>query len=193
MTTVYFIRHAEPNYANRDEFSRDLTPKGIAQSERLLDVFRGIDIDVFFSSPYKRAVDTIYPLANSRKKNIHLKEKLCERRIGTWVDNFDEFSQKQWQDFGFHLKNGESLHRVQQRNIAMLHEILINYPNQTIVIGTHGTALSTIIKYYQADFGYQDFNANKHKFPWIMAFEFDGIMLKHYHEISHEIHMDDTP
>ena len=73
MTTVYFIRHAEPNYANRDEFSRDLTPKGI--------------------------------------------------------------------------------------------------------------------KYYQADFGYQDFNANKHKFPWIMAFEFDGIMLKHYHEI----HMDDTP
>ena len=68
MTTVYFIRHAEPNYANRDEFSRDLTPKGIAQSERLLDVFRGIDIDVFFSSPYKRAVDTIYPLANSRKK-----------------------------------------------------------------------------------------------------------------------------
>ena len=103
MTTVYFIRHAEPNYANRDEFSRELTPKGIAQSERLLDVFRGIDIDVFFSSPYKRAVDTI--------------------------------------------------------------------------------------KYYQADFGYQDFNANKHKFPWIMAFEFDGIMLKHYHEI----HMDDTP
>ena len=27
MTIVYFIRHAEPNYANRDEFSRDLTPK----------------------------------------------------------------------------------------------------------------------------------------------------------------------
>lgn len=189
MTTVYFIRHAEPNYANRDEFSRELTPKGIAQSEQLLDVFRGIDIDVFFSSPYKRAVDTIYPLANSRKTNIHLKAELCERRIGTWVDDFDEFSQKQWQDFGYHLKNGESLHHVQQRNIAMLHEILINYPNQTIVIGTHGTALSTIIKYYQADFGYQDFNANKHKFPWIMAFEFDGIMLKHYHEI----HMDDTP
>lgn len=193
MTTVYFIRHAEPNYANRDDFSRELTQKGIAQSERLLDVFRGIDIDVLFSSPYKRAVDTIYPLVNSRKKNIHLKEKLCERRIGIWVDNFDEFSQKQWQDFGFHLKNGESLHRVQQRNIAMLHEILINYPNQTIVIGTHGTALSTIIKYYQADFGYQDFHANKHKFPWIMAFEFDSIMLKRYHEISHEIHMDDTP
>ena len=76
MTTVYFIRHAEPNYANRDEFSRDLTPKGIAQSERLLDVFRGIDIDVVFSSPYKRAVDTIYPLANSRKKHSSKREAL---------------------------------------------------------------------------------------------------------------------
>lgn len=188
MTTVYFIRHAEPNYANHDEFSRELTQSGIAQSERLIDVFADIGIDEFFSSPYKRAVDTIYPLANSRKKSIHLKGELCERRIGTWVDDFDEFSQKQWQDFEYHLKNGESLHHVQQRNIAVLHEILATCPNQTIVIGTHGTALSTIMKYYHADFGYQDFNANKHKFPWIMAFQFDGIMLKY----SHEINLDNT-
>ena len=103
MTIVYFIRHAEPNYANRDEFSRDLTPKGIAQSERLLDVFRGIDIDVFFQALTNRRWIRFIRLPTVAK-NIHLKEKLCERRIGTWVDNFDEFSQKQWQDFGFHLK-----------------------------------------------------------------------------------------
>ena len=29
MTTVYFIRHAEPNYNNHDDMSRDLSPKGL--------------------------------------------------------------------------------------------------------------------------------------------------------------------
>lgn len=32
MTTVYFVRHAEPDYSNHDDISRELTPKGTALS-----------------------------------------------------------------------------------------------------------------------------------------------------------------
>ena len=76
MTIVYFIRHAEPNYANRDEFSRDLTPKGIAQSERLLDVFRGIDIDVFFQALTNRRWIRFIRLPTVAKKHSSKREAL---------------------------------------------------------------------------------------------------------------------
>lgn len=29
MTTLYFIRHAEPNYNNYDDLTRELSPKGL--------------------------------------------------------------------------------------------------------------------------------------------------------------------
>lgn len=36
-TTIYFIRHAEPNYQNHDDMARELTIKGIEASHTLID------------------------------------------------------------------------------------------------------------------------------------------------------------
>ncbi|UNU73458.1 histidine phosphatase family protein [Moraxella nasovis] len=149
MTAIYFIRHGEPNYHNRDDVNRELTDNGIIQSYKLIDVFKDKPIDEFFSSPYKRTIDTIKPTADYFKKEIAIIDEFRERKIGTWVDDFDEFSQRQWQDFEFKLPNGESLKEVQDRNIHALNELLAKYKNHTLVIGTHGTALSTIIHHYQ--------------------------------------------
>lgn len=33
MTTVYFVRHAEPNYGNHDDMSRELSCKGLKDRE----------------------------------------------------------------------------------------------------------------------------------------------------------------
>jgi len=35
------------------------------------------------------------------------------------------------------------------------------YEGKNIVIGTHGTALSTIINYYDSTYGYDDFERNE--------------------------------
>ena len=61
---------------------------------------------------------------------------------------------------------------VQERNIRALETLLKVHPGQTILIGTHGTALSTIINYYKPDFQLTDFHRIKHIFPWIVKFEF---------------------
>lgn len=71
------------------------------------------------------------------------------------------------------MPNGESLKEVQERNILAVNTILETSRNETVVIGTHGTALSTIINYYQEDFKYEMFNKYKHEFPWIVKFEFN--------------------
>ncbi len=42
-----------------------------------------------------------------------------------------------------------------------------------IVIGTHGTALSTIVRYFDSSFGYNEFNQIKNLMPWIVMISFD--------------------
>ena len=175
MTTVYFVRHAEPNYDNHDDVSRELSPKGLQSSKDLVNSFAGIQIDTFYSSPYLRAIDTIKPLADSRGRSIRLIPDFRERKITDyWIEDFTGFTEKQWTDFHYHLPGGESLSMVQERNIRALEPLLQTHPDQTILIGTHGTALSTIINYYKPDFQLADFHRIKHIFPWIVQFEFQG-------------------
>ncbi len=172
-TIIYFIRHAEPNYENHDDLTRELTENGCRASQQLVERFKGIEIDSFYSSPYKRSLDTILPLANSRVKKIVTDMRLRERKLSdNWVDDFIAEARKQWGDFSYKLPNSESLTDVQERNIAALKDILVKEDGKTIVIGTHGTALSTIIHYYQPDFRFEQFNKIKHHFPWIAKFVF---------------------
>lgn len=174
-TTIYFIRHAEPNYNNHDDLSRELSEKGVAASQALIEEFDSIQIDRFYCSPYKRSIDTILPLAKSRKMGITTSSDLRERKLSDeWVEDFNKVAQKQWENFNFKLPNGESLKEVQERNSEALNLILAESENQTVVIGTHGTALSTIINYYKPEFGYEAFNTIKHVFPWVVRAEFDG-------------------
>ncbi|WP_411018462.1 histidine phosphatase family protein, partial [Salmonella sp. ZJQZ20_0020] len=69
-----------------------------------------------------------------------------ERKIGNhWIKDFNGFVEKQWTDFSFRLSDGESLSQVQARNIQALETLLKEHPEQTLVVGSHGTALSAII------------------------------------------------
>jgi len=62
---------------------------------------------------------------------------------------------------------------VQIRNIAALNRVLAEYKDKNIVIGSHGTALSTVINYYDKSFGYSDFMRIRYLMPWIVEFVFD--------------------
>ncbi len=46
-----------------------------------------------------------------------------------------------------HEEGGESIAMVQNRNIEVLNEILSDNMDKDIALGTHGTALSTILNY----------------------------------------------
>ncbi len=65
MTTVYFVRHAAPNLHNHDDLTRELTEQGLQDRKQVTAFLRDKGIDVIFSSPYKRAVDTIKEFADA--------------------------------------------------------------------------------------------------------------------------------
>ena len=80
----------------------------------------------------------------------------------------------QWADFHYKLTDGETLDEVQKRNVAALQDAIQLFSEKTIVIGSHGTALSTIINYFVPQFGIEDFMRIKSIMPWIVRFSFSG-------------------
>lgn len=178
MIKVYFVRHAESDYSIHDDYNRPLTRKGMSDSEKITDLLINKNINRIFSSPYKRAIDTIAHLADKTSLNINIIDNFRERSIGEWIEDFNSFSRKQWEDFNYKTQNSESLKEVQKRNVAALMEILKAYDNENIVIATHGTALSTIINYYNNDFGYEDFEKLRPIMPYVICFTFmEGVLI----------------
>lgn len=175
MTTIYFVRHAQPNYDNHNDAERELTAKGLQDRKRVTAFLLDKSVDAVLSSPYKRAVDTVKEFADHAGLAIGIVPDFRERKIESgWIDDFEGFCKRQWQDFTYKLSDGESLRDVQTRNIAALQDILNKHNNKTVVIGTHGTALSTILNYYDPSFGYDDFQRIRHFMPWIVRLTFDG-------------------
>ncbi|MDE6442072.1 MAG: histidine phosphatase family protein [Clostridia bacterium] len=174
MTNVYFVRHATPNYGNHDDLTRELTAQGLKDRERVTSFLLDKEIDAVFSSPYRRSIDTVKQFADAVNLQIKLIDDFRERKIDSaWIDNFDSFCKKQWENFDFKLQGGESLGEVQKRNINALNRVLQTHANQNIVIGSHGTALSTIINYYDPSFGCEEFYRIKDLMPFIVKFVFD--------------------
>lgn len=185
MTRVWFVRHAEPDLSNHDELSRGLSSKGLADCELVKRYLDDQAIIAAYSSPYKRSIDTIKPFADANHLEIQIVDAFRERKISnSWIADFDGFCKQQWLDFAYKLDDGESLREVQQRNITALEQLLLRHRDENILIGSHGTAMSTVINYYNHEFGYESFRKIKGLMPWIVCMEFDGFGFLGMHAIN---------
>lgn len=173
MTKVYFVRHAQPKHEWEDDRTRPLTEEGKMDAAIVLDFFRDKKIDVFYCSPYKRSLDTIASVAAFFEKDIIIDERLREREKGPDGNNYGMF-QKRWADNNYHEEGGESIAMVQDRNIEALKQILSDNLDKKIVVGTHGTALSAILNFYDNSFGCEDFLRIIDWMPYIIELDFEG-------------------
>lgn len=58
-------------------------------------------------------------------------------------------------------------------------------PGKTLAVGTHGTALSTILNFYRPGFGCEDFLRIIDWMPYIVCLTFDGQRLLRFEEVFH--------
>ena len=118
-------------------------------------------------------------------RTIITAEDFRERKVdNVWIEDFDKFSEMQWNDFDYKLSDGECLREVQNRNINALMQVLREQRDKNIVIGSHGTALSTIINYFEPTFGFHDFQRVRTIMPWIVKLTFKGDKLIQMDEID---------
>ncbi len=184
MTRVYFVRHAQPDHGDPDDRNRPLTEEGKKDSELVLKVLADERIDCFYCSPYKRSIDTIKETADYFHKDIITDDRLREREAGM-NGNGSAMFRKRWGNHDYHEEGGESISMVQKRNIEALMDILEENRDRTIVIGTHGTALSTIFNYFNPSFGCEDFLRIIDWMPYIVRMDFDGKQMVGVSEIAH--------
>ena len=153
MTTIYFMRHSETltstNVYNNDSFQLQnekwvLTKNGeeLAREKSKIDELK--DFDIVFSSNYVRAISTAKYFT---KDTINIDERFGERKYGinNWDELPDDFGNKQFNDFDYKTKNGESLNEVIEREEKALNEILSKYKDKKVLIVGHSTALSALL------------------------------------------------
>ena len=175
MTTIYFIRHATPDRTSGTDATFPLSAKGLADVPLVTAFLQDKAIDVVLSSPYKRSYDTVADFAKSAGLEIEVIDDLRERAVAHERKTNEEFfayAANQWKDFSYTLPGGECLAEVQARNIAAIKDVLVRHKGKNIAVGTHGTALSTIILYYDNTYGFDDWLVMP--MPWAVKMTFDG-------------------
>lgn len=155
MTTLYFVRHAKVKFIE-DDYNRPLSNKGKADILKVTKIFKDIKIDKLVSSPYLRAKHTIQGVADEKKLNIDCYNDLRERKVAHgFIDDFESFVRKQWENFDYKLEGGESLSEVQKRGNKVIRYLSDIYKDKSIIIGTHGTFLAVHLNYYNSKYDFE--------------------------------------
>jgi len=155
-TVIYFVRHADSPYVEGQERSRGLSERGMKDALSVRNILVDEGIDVCISSPYERAIRTIRPTADSCGMEVIVEEDLRERKIGDFApSSFLEAKQRVYDDFNYSFPNGESSYDAQSRALTTLKQIIKNYYNKKVVIGTHGDIMTLMLNGLNQYYGYE--------------------------------------
>ncbi|MBR6873550.1 MAG: histidine phosphatase family protein [Ruminococcus sp.] len=188
MTTVYFVRHAQPDPSSGNNPEFPLTAQGQKDALLVRDVLGDKDIRAVYSSSYIRAVMTVEPFAQSKGLEVIKEYGLRERTAGKWQDGFADYAEyisRQINDYSCKAEGGESLDEVQQRCMAVVSRIVDAHDGEAVAVGIHGMALSTVLKYFFPHFGERDFLQIVDLMPLVLRLDIeDGKAVKYGIELA---------
>ncbi|PLR99840.1 histidine phosphatase family protein [Bacillus sp. T33-2] len=152
MKTIYLVRHAK---AEGQPPEARLTEAGRKQAIALMDFFKHKHVDKIYSSPFKRAVDTIKPLADANKLEIVEDARLGERVLSSV--NYDDWQDKlrqSFEDFQLVFEGGESHTAGMERAKSILEQVLSSADDHIILV-SHGNLTTLLLRYFNEGFGYE--------------------------------------
>ncbi len=187
MTTVYFVRHAQTDYRNPIDKDRVLTDEGMRCRLKARDYLIAKQTDRnrthIYSSDFRRSIDTIRPFADYMGIDVIPCQAFREWSVIAPEKEYYALCQRAWLDFDYRFQECETMREVQQRNVKQLLELVRKHQGDTLVIGSHGVALSTVIHFFNPWYDYQDVLRIMDLKPWIVKFEFEGSRFMSYQEV----------
>ncbi|GGN91024.1 histidine phosphatase family protein [Saccharibacillus kuerlensis] len=157
-TRLYFIRHAHSDYVHGRELERGLSAEGMQAAKTVRLRLEGEGIGVFVSSPYRRAVDTVRPLAEAAGREIMIYDDLRERLVTGVSDlgpeGFLEAKRLCYADLRYRPPGGENSEEARKRALSVIHGLLRRYPGERIAIGTHGDILTLMLGGWDERYGF---------------------------------------
>jgi 2,3-bisphosphoglycerate-dependent phosphoglycerate mutase len=177
---VLLVRHAlpeppVPGAPGVADNERPLTGEGRQAAEALADQLAVLPIRAIYSSPYRRARETVAPIASRANLPVRILEELRERRLATSpLDRaaFVEAVTNARIDPDRRLAGGESTRDAQLRGWAALEQIRTEVDRGIAVAGTHGGLISILRWSLGAQFTVEE--ALAVPMPALFAVEHDG-------------------
>lgn len=184
MTTyIYMVRHGDSLRTGVDEWTRGLSPKGEEDALRVTECLKDEGIDVMYSSPYIRAVNTIADLADKLEQEIILIDDLREK---VWMEGEQQLPdeelyqvlQKMYTDLDYALPGGESNRECQTRAVKALQDILRTHAGKRVAIGTHGMVMSLMLGYFSPGYGLDFLMQTTKPDIYVMEFKEDKVSVR---------------
>lgn len=157
MTTIYLVRHSKVLKPN-NEYTKDnlqlqnekwiLSLEGEQIAKKRFDSSIFDDVDCVYSSNYIRAISTAKYVALKNNLDINVIDDFGERKFGisSWDELPNHFERKQFIDENYKIGDGENQKEVRDRMYSAVMQILNKHKNKKMVIISHGTAISYLLK-----------------------------------------------
>lgn len=165
MTTFYCMRHGKTEFNQAGIFQGGLVDsplldEGIETAKKAGNYLQDVSFDRVIISPQKRAQDTAKAFLSSHP-STPIKETIQDIRemeFGSWdgtvESNYEGQTQFEHLKHRPHLYDpsefgGEDFDTLLNRTKSVFTEYAKNYPDETILVVSHGLTLQTLLKHFQ--------------------------------------------
>jgi 2,3-bisphosphoglycerate-dependent phosphoglycerate mutase len=170
-TAIYLVRHAHAEW--RDDDQRPLSNAGIAAARLVADSLASRPIAAVYTSPSRRSVETVAPLADRLRQRPEVVPDLRERELPPVPPGeFEALVREAWLHPADAPRGGESNVRAQGRGLAVLRTVLARHAGSQAVVATHGNLLALVLNALDPAFAYEFWC--RLSFPDIYQMSFDG-------------------
>ncbi|WP_052359440.1 histidine phosphatase family protein [Actinoplanes friuliensis] len=175
-TEIALVRHAQsvpPAADGPDDLTRPLTPDGLRQADDLVAALCALRPAAVWSSPYRRAIQTVQPAADVLGLPVRTLGELREWDDGlAYTDDWERHYVQSWADPSYARPGGESLDQLSARSVAVVRRLVREHPGQVVLVGGHGTIISRVLAGFGVPVGWE--TVKRMPMPAIFRLRFAG-------------------
>lgn len=145
-TDVVLVRHAlsiPPAADGPDELTRPLAGGGLQQALELVETLTRLQPVAVWSSPYRRAIQTVEPTAQALGLPVRTRWELREWDDGLpYTDDWEPHYAQSWADPSYSRPEGESLNQLTVRAVDAVRALAHENRGRLVLAAGHGTFIS---------------------------------------------------
>jgi len=154
LSRLFLVRHAHADWEPDEQ--RPLSAQGRRDAIRVAELLTPPRPAAIYTSPARRALETIAPLARGLGlRPIELPD-LRERELPVQPPgDFAEAVGGSWREFGIPVTGGESNEAAQARGLRAIRFVLGRHVGEVAVVATHGNLLALVVNAFDAQYGHE--------------------------------------
>jgi 2,3-bisphosphoglycerate-dependent phosphoglycerate mutase len=175
MTTVYLVRHAHSHWEPNED--RPLSDQGRPRARDLAGWFVPIPLSAIYSSPARRAIETIQPLADARNIRPEIVDDLRERTLIVRPgETVVAAAARAWRNPEAGEDGMESNRTAASRALRVLRRIVAEREGGSVVVSTHGNLLTLVLNALDPAYGYETWLALGFPDVYRLTFQKDRLL-----------------